>query len=89
MEFEVAFEVAAYVECERQLHLETERTFQFDSEAEFDFDFDFRFDIGCRSQAFGNLFLDLGTSSEGQIWMSRRPPKGEFGCPGELFLLQK
>ena len=42
MEFEVALEVAAYVECERQFHLETGRIFHFEFEAEFDFDFDFR-----------------------------------------------
>ena len=89
MEFEVAFEVAAYVECERQSHLETERIFHFEFEAEFDFDFDFGFDMECRSQAFDNLFLHLENSSEGRIWMSRRPPRGEFGCPGELFFLRK
>ena len=89
MEFEVAFEVAAYVECERQSHLETERIFHFEFEAEFDFDFDFGFDMECRSQAFENFFVDRENSSEGRIWMSRRPPRGEFRCPGELLLLRK
>ena len=89
MEFEVAFGVAVYVECERQFHLETERIFHFEFEAAFDFDFDFGFDMECRSQAFENLFLDRENSSEGRIWMSRRPPRGEFPCPGELFLLRK
>ena len=89
MEFEVAFEVAAYVKCEREFHLETERIFHFEFEAEFDFDFDFGFDMGCRNQALGNLFLDLENTSEGRIWMPRRPRRGEFGYPGELFLLRK
>ena len=85
MEFEVAFEVVVYVECEREFNLEAERTFHFEFEAEFDFGFD----MECRSQALDNLFLDLENNSEGRFWMPRRPPKGEFGCPGELFLLRK
>ena len=80
MEFEVAFEVVVYVECERGSDLETERIFHFEFEAEFDFDFGF--DMQCRSQALGNVFLDRENSSEGRIWMPRRNPRGEFGCPG-------
>ena len=88
-EFEVAFEDVVYVECQREFNLGAERTFHFEFEAEFDVDFDFGFDMECRSQAFENLLLDRENSSEGRIWMSRRPPRGEFRCPGELFLLRK
>ena len=63
MEFEVAFEVAAYVECERQSPLKTERLFHFEFEAEFDFDFGF--DMECGSQSLENVFLDRENSSEG------------------------
>ena len=82
MEFEVAFEVAVYVECERQFHLETERIFHFEFEAEFDFDFDFGFDMECRSQAVDTFFLDLANTSEGRIWMPWRPCRPQPLAPG-------
>ena len=87
MGFEVTLEVVVYVECGRGFNLETERTFHFEFEA--DFDFDFGFDMECRSHTLENMFWDRGNSSEGRIWMPRRPPRGEFGCPAELFLLRK
>ena len=87
MEFEVAFEVVGYVECERAFNLESDRTFHFEFEA--GFDFDLAFDMECRNQILGNVFLDLENTSEKRIWMPRRPPRGVFGCPGELFLLRK
>ena len=87
MAFEVAFAAVVSAECERESDLETERTFHFEFEAEFDFDFGF--DMECRSQALESVFLDRENSSEGRIWMPRRPPGGEFGCPGKLCVLQK
>ena len=87
MAFALAFEFLVSFESELEFDLETERMFDFEFETELGFDFGF--DVECRRQTLGNFFLDLQNTSEGRILMPRRPPRGEFGCPGDLSLLRK